>query len=355
MFSLLPTLSLTLRTTAPRLSAAPSSALLPPDATPVNFWLLADRDADLTEDDAAVGAYWQSLRAKDAAETERCLAQLMERPIAVEFELPTAASEVFSWSEGEAAEEIGAGGQRTFLLPGGVGAVRIDETDSESGGLGHGVWDAAIGLALWLASDPEGRRVRGQSVLELGSGVGLGGISAARAGASRVTLSDVAADADADAERRAAAELGGRQLLQRLGENSALNGVADSTSTLALDWADCVADAYRPAEQYPLVLGADVVHEMYGVDALAAAVAKHTRPGGGAAYLLSTQGRPGLDQLPAALRAAAAAAAAAAAGATDPAAAGPGGSGGCELEERQLTVYNSHGKADVVLTTFRRE
>ena len=38
------------------------------------------------EDDAAVGAYWQSLRAKDAAETGRCLAQLMERPIAVEFE-----------------------------------------------------------------------------------------------------------------------------------------------------------------------------------------------------------------------------------------------------------------------------
>ena len=58
MFSLFPTLSLTLRTTAPRLSAAPSAALLPPDASPVNFWLLADRDADLAEDDAAVGAYW---------------------------------------------------------------------------------------------------------------------------------------------------------------------------------------------------------------------------------------------------------------------------------------------------------
>ena len=201
------------RAPAPRLSAAPSSALLPPDARPVNFWLLADRDADLTEDDAAVGAYWQSLRAQDAAETERCLAQLMERPIAVEFELPSATSDVFQWSEGEAAEEIGAGGQRTFLLPGGVGAVRIDETDAEAGGLGHGVWDAAIGLSLWLASDVEGRRVRGQSVLELGSGVGLGGISAARAGAASVTLSDVVADADADAERREAAELGGEQLL----------------------------------------------------------------------------------------------------------------------------------------------
>ena len=32
-----------------------------------------------------------------------------------------------------------------------------------------------------------------------------------------------------------------------------------------------------------------------------------------------------------------------------------GGSGACELEERQLTVYNSYGNADVVLTMFRRE
>ena len=352
MHSLLPTLALTLRATAPRLSAtttAPSapSALLPPDARPVNFWLLADRDADLTEDDAAVGAYWQRLRANESAETE--LAQLMRRPIAVEFELPSAAAEVFPWSEGEAAEEIGAGGQRIFLLPGGVGAVRIDETDSAAGGLGHGVWDAAIGLALWLASDPE-QRVRGQSVLELGSGVGLGGISAARAGAARVTLSDVAVDAEADAERRQAAELGGQQLLQRLVENADLNGVGGSTSTLALDWADCLADEYQPTEHVAdVVLGADVVHAMYGVSALAAAVAKHTRPGGGAAYLLSAQSRPGLDKLPTALRAAAVAAAAAAAPAE-----GEGGFGGCELEERLMTVFNSCGKADVVLTTFRR-
>ena len=78
------------------------------------------------------------------------------------------------------------------------------------------------------------------------------------------------------------------------------------------------------------MLGADLVHdEKYSLPALAAAVARHTAPGG-VAYLMCAKGRPGVDALPEALAA---------------------HGGALELEE--MTVMSSYGSTDLVLATYR--
>ena len=75
------------------------------------------------------------------------------------------------------------------------GARSPEEVDYGAGGLGARLWDASVGLSIWLCRNPA--RVRGRAVLELGSGVGLSGVSAALAGAAALTLSDTTATAGA--------------------------------------------------------------------------------------------------------------------------------------------------------------
>jgi len=52
------------------------------------------------------------------------------------------------------------------------------------------VWDASIILAEYFSSHPE--LVRGKRCLEMGAGLGLGGIVAAANGAKEVVITDVA-------------------------------------------------------------------------------------------------------------------------------------------------------------------
>ena len=54
-------------------------------------------------------------------------------------------------------------------------------------------WGSGLALARYLLQTPE--RVRGRSVLDLGSGSGIAGIAAARAGAARVMACDIDPDA----------------------------------------------------------------------------------------------------------------------------------------------------------------
>ena len=62
------------------------------------------------------------------------------------------------------------------------------ETSFGGSGLGYAVWDAGVGLGIWLAMNSA--NVEGKRVLELGSGVGIGGITAALVGAQSVVLTD---------------------------------------------------------------------------------------------------------------------------------------------------------------------
>jgi len=114
-------------------------------------------------------------------------------------------------------------------------------------------------------------------VLELGSGVGIGGIAAALQQPESVTLSDVDGP---DAPL----------LLENLRANAAANRVA--AATRALDWHDCLQEQGAPEEVYDVVLASDCIYYPSDAAALAAALRRHLRPGG-IAVLFNRVGREG--------------------------------------------------------------
>ena len=288
-----------------------------------------------------MAAYVSSLRAGDSVAAERSLNALLARPIAIEFE-PAGNNDggtVVELRDGLLAEELSASGPRLFLVPDslqgekGRALAHVEEVSYSDGGLGSRVWDASVGLSIWLCRNAH--LVEGKQVLELGSGVGLSGICAALAGAAAVTLSDTqVAEAETEAETPSEAggelepELGGEALLANLVRNAELNGVA--ATAVDLDWSDCLAETFEPHATFPVVLGADLVHdEKYTLPGLAAAVVKHTAPGG-VAYLMCAKGRPGVEALPAALQA----------------------TYGGVVEREEMSVMNSFGACEVVLITY---
>jgi predicted nicotinamide N-methyase len=99
------------------------------------------------------------------------------------------------------------------------------------------LWTSAIILAQHVLGDPA---VRGKSVLELGCGLGLAGIAAARAGAD-VTMTDYDEDALLFARWNAAVNLDA--------------STAERTQILPLDWRE------PAAVRYDIILGADIVYE----------------------------------------------------------------------------------------------
>jgi predicted nicotinamide N-methyase len=120
------------------------------------------------------------------------------------------------------------------------------------------LWPSALALADVVA----GRDVRGLDVLELGCGLGLPSLVAARAGA-RVLATDWADDA-----------------LELLRANAARNGI--ELETRKLDWREPGA-----LGTFDLVLAADVLYERRYVDALAELL-----PDVGGEVLLADPGRP---------------------------------------------------------------
>jgi predicted nicotinamide N-methyase len=310
-------------------SASVATKLLP-HGVPSNFWLLRTPGIASADEDALVGAYVASLNAGDADGAARGLAALTARPIAVEFEPPepAAAPSRVALSDGAVAEEIGSP-HRTFLLPG-ARLATVDELDYGDGGLGARVWDASIGLSIWLCQQSAGA-LEGKAVLSLGSGCGLDGIAAALAGAEAVALTEVALEAADDAAaRRESGEFGGGALLENLASNAARSGVGAAATVSALDWVDALDANFAPAARYDLVVGADLVHdEKYSLNALAAAVSAHTARGG-VAHLMCAAGRPGLERLPDALL-----------------------RHGGAVERAQFCVMSSYGAADVELVSWR--
>jgi predicted nicotinamide N-methyase len=117
------------------------------------------------------------------------------------------------------------------------------------------LWVSSVALAGHLTGLAAGTRV-----LELGCGLGLAGIAAARAGAT-VTLTDI----DPDALRFAA-------------ENAALNLEPDQRERVTIapmDWRDPV-----PQAQFDLVIGADIVYERRFFEPLLALLPRVIAPGG---------------------------------------------------------------------------
>lgn len=316
-------------------------------AVPINFWLLQRSDQPLDVEVALCSAVCAS---EDAEALERNLAEVISREcVAVEIQpLQDDDDGVASMpllsegerpapiilSDGTIAEELGLfeDGPRSFVMPGGQ-LARVREFDFKDGGTGCCVWDAAVGLSIWLTQHAD--VVRGKRCLELGSGVGLCGITAALMGASEVVLSDLdEQEASLRLAGGAARACSTARLLDNLDANARLNGVGKVARTMALDWEDCIApqqleDSRRTT--YPIVIGSDLVYEGFAVSALAAAIEAYLAPDG-AAYLLSARVRWEAASTPlvAALEAAG------------------------TVHTEPYTVHNSHGRTQCVLATFRK-
>ena len=173
-----------------------------------NFWLLAAASAPPAHVDvAAIHAVLEQQKLGGDG-FAAALDELQQRPVVV-----------------ETLDEQ----RRVFSLP--PGAITLRELTFGTAGLGYSVWDAGVGMSLWLSQHAEA--VRGKRVLELGSGVGIAGIAAALCGGAHVTLSDYGFAADGGgAEADARAEL----LRSNLEENARRSGVSERCDAVALDW-----------------------------------------------------------------------------------------------------------------------
>ena len=134
------------------------------------------------------------------------------------------------------------------------------------------VWTAGRALARWLAERPA--LVRGRRVAEVGCGLGLPALVAARLGAHVL-----ACDAHPDVEG----------LMRR---NAALSGVVIAYRRVDLTDLDALLAALGPCD---LVLASDVIYDASIAGHVAAALAALTRPTG--QILLADPGRPLLQRV----------------------------------------------------------
>ena len=267
---------------------------------PIDFFVLCRPGAPADADKALCHAVLDAHRAGNALATADAIDAIAHAgaPIAVEL-------------LGDDAD------CRTFRLPATAASPTLTVREETFGtcGFGHRAWEAGVALAIWLSL--EGRElVAGKRVLELGSGVGTGGLAAALLhGADSVTLSDVS------------------KVLPNLAHNVGLNGVA--ARALELDWH---ATDMPTAGQYDLVLAADCIYYEADAPALAAAVASHLAPGG-QAVLMNRPRRAGDEG-----------------GAADAlleslASMGLVGEG---LETTELTIVNNFGRDELMLVRAQR-
>jgi predicted nicotinamide N-methyase len=177
---------------------------------------------------------------------------------------------------------------RRVALPGDAEAFVLRPADweqlrHEEGGAGRPVpywarvWPSGLALARALASDPP---YPGARVLELGCGLGLPSIVAARAGAE-VLATDGATDAVAFAAHA-----------------MALNGV--EATVAHADWAQA-GDALAAGGPWDLVLAADVLYTRANVETATRLLPRLVAPGG--EVRLADPGRAGARDLLAAARA----------------------------------------------------
>jgi predicted nicotinamide N-methyase len=123
------------------------------------------------------------------------------------------------------------------------------------------IWSSSVELARWCLEEAD---LRGKHILEIGCGLGLAGIAAARAGAW-VTLSDYDPDALAFAEFNVATNLSPTQ--------------ASRVCLLSLDWRDLPS-----LQPFDMIIGADVVYERSSFAALMEVLRKLLKPSGHALF-----------------------------------------------------------------------
>ena len=136
-------------------------------------------------------------------------------------------------------------------------------------GAGDIVWPAGLAFSRLLAHCPS--FVAEQRVVEVGSGLGAVGLTAALSGAASVVLTDY------DEDVLALATLGAQE-----------NGVPQRVSTAPLDWSPANV-ALPPGAPFDVVLGADVLYDQQNALNIARLLPKLLREGEGAKALIADQ------------------------------------------------------------------
>lgn len=118
---------------------------------------------------------------------------------------------------------------------------------------GSWVWDSALVLSEWMATQSDFHfDFRGKTVLELGAGAGIPGLTAALLGASRVILTDV------------------EPLLPGLRRNVEANGLGDVVDVSRLMWgSDELPSQLSELGRVDLVVVSDVFFDTSEIAALA--------------------------------------------------------------------------------------
>ena len=116
-----------------------------------------------------------------------------------------------------------------------LGAAGPSDLDA----LGLDIWPAAVTLCRYITDNPD--VVTGKQVIELGAGVGLPGLFAAKVGAMRSIISDYDASVVAHANGQAVA-----------------CGLSDVARACIVDWKEPVVDVFR--EAFDVVMAADVLY-----------------------------------------------------------------------------------------------
>lgn len=159
--------------------------------------------------------------------------------------------------------------------------VELEASDAASSDFdktGELVWQASVLTAHYIASAPAA--LRGAAVLELGSGVGLAGLIAARAGAAEVWLTDNEPTVLELLERNAA-RANAAAAASSSGTGAPLScvcRVADLSWGSARDHDALAARAGR--SQWPILIGADVVYWSEAITPLFDSVARLLAPRG---------------------------------------------------------------------------
>lgn len=110
----------------------------------------------------------------------------------------------------------------------------VHELPFSEGKLGGHLWDGGILMSAWCASHPE--LFENHKVLELGSGIGLLGLTLCRAHRATVVLSDFG-----EAEIAAPERLVPPRLLENLRQNVAINDISNA-EVRHIDWHDYLDD-----------------------------------------------------------------------------------------------------------------